>query len=83
MKRIIRAPIIEALNEKATVGEFSWRFDWDELCKRCFIGFFVPKGQMNRCSHCGMAEGRVVKRIRRKNIGGKYGRNSGKVQTAK
>jgi hypothetical protein len=83
MKRILKAPVLEQLDEKVLKGKFSYRFDWDDLCKRCFLGFFIPKGQTNKCSHCGLAEGRVVKRIRRKKIGGKYGRNSGKVQTAK
>lgn len=48
-------------------------------CVRCK----EPFGTDDTCQDCGVHRSRVVKRIRRRNIGGKYGRNSGKVTSSK
>lgn len=49
-------------------------------CTRCHELF----GEGNKCGYCGVGRDRPVRRMRRTNkIGGKHGRNSGKVGTAK
>ncbi len=50
------------------------------LCLRCHEEF----GEGRKCEWCGVDRGRRVMRSRRiRKIGGKHGRNSGKVHTAK
>lgn len=47
-------------------------------CLRCYEGDYAG----GKCSFCGVKESRPVRYIRRRIIGGKYGRNSGTVGTA-
>lgn len=49
----------------------------NEKCKRCHEDF----GTGFRCQECGIARGRIVRYKRNRNIGGKHGRNSGKVSS--
>jgi hypothetical protein len=49
-------------------------------CIRCREEF----GERERCQECGVHEDRIVRKMRRRRpIGGKRGRNSGTVNTAK
>jgi hypothetical protein len=51
-------------------------------CIRCHEDF--GERHDGRCQECGVHEDRVVRKMRRRRpIGGKRGRNSGKVNTAK
>lgn len=44
-------------------------------CIRCRSRF----GEHEHCRHCGVHKDRIVRKARRRKIGGKRGRNSGKV----
>lgn len=48
-----------------------------EKCKRCHEEF----GHGPRCQECGIGKHRIVRKKRNRNIGGKRGRNSGKVSS--
>lgn len=48
-------------------------------CLRCGEGFY----KAGYCNFCGVNASRPVRRIRRRVINGKYGRNSGTVNTSK
>lgn len=51
-------------------------------CARCREGVHI--GPRGKCNYCGSTDRYpVAKRRRRKTIGGKRGRNSGKVKTSK
>lgn len=56
----------------------------DFLCRRC--KHKAPLTKRDRCENCGVHKDRPVmsrNSMRRRNIGGKRGRNSGKVGTSK
>lgn len=48
-------------------------------CVRCR----EPFGNGEKCHNCGVHRNRPVRKMRRHKIGGKRGRNSGKVKTSK
>lgn len=50
-------------------------------CLRCKYEDNFPS--RSNCYECGTHRNRIVKKVRRRKIGGKRGRNSGKVQTNK
>jgi hypothetical protein len=49
------------------------------ICTRCK----EPFGSGPRCLECGVHKDRIVRRIRRRHVGGKRGRNSGTTNKAK
>jgi hypothetical protein len=50
-----------------------------DVCARCHEPFVGMPSNPRRCGECGLQKGRPVRERRTRRIGGKRGRNSGKV----